>query len=137
MNKCPICGNGQAINDIGIIIRKKITCCNCKKDLILIENPSSFLVDLLVDLFFVVLLLAIYVALRKTGYDRWVGIPLLLIGSFALFFVKERVPTEFTVSTAESLEPIRRAEKANLLLLAGIVALVALLLFICFRNLNL
>ena len=81
------------------------------------------------DLLFVVLLLAIYAPLREAGHGRWIGIPLLLISSFALFFVKERIPTDFTVSTAESLEPIRRAKKINLLLLTGIVVLVASVLY--------
>jgi uncharacterized protein (DUF983 family) len=126
MNKCPICGKSQKIDDLGVITRKKITCSSCENDLLIIEAPSSFFVDTL----FIVAFLAIYAPLIRAGYSWWVGIPIVLFGSLIFAIVKVRIRSDFIIGTADNSKAIGKAERMNLLLLAGIVGLIASVLYL-------
>ncbi len=125
MNKCPICGDQQEIDGFGIITRKKMTCHNCENDFIIIETPFSFFIDAL----FIIASLGIYAPLRRAGYDLWIQVPVTLFSVFVAIVVRGRIPSNFTIATTESLEPIRREERINLLLLAGFLGLFVSMLY--------
>ncbi len=125
MNKCPICGDKQKIDGFGIITRKKITCRNCENDFIIIETPFSFFIDAL----FIIASLGIYAPLRRAGYGLWIQVPVTLFSVFAAIVVRGRIPTDFTIATPQSLRPIRRGERINLLLLAGFLGFFVSVLY--------
>ena len=126
MNKCPICGNNQKIDDFGIISRKKISCSNCKNDLLIIETPFSFFVYVLSIIAF----LAIYAPLRQAGYSQWIAVPIGLLASLTFGIVKVRIRSDFIIRAADNSKAIRKAERMNWLLLAGIVGLIASVLYL-------
>jgi len=125
MNKCPVCGDNQNIGGFGIITRKRISCRNCKTDLIIIETPFSFFIDAL----FIIASLGIYAPLRKAGYGQWIQVPLTLFSGFVAAIVRARIPSNFTIATSEGLGDIRREERINLLLLAGFLGLFVSVLY--------
>ena len=109
VNNCPVCGNHQEIDDIGIITRKRIVCRSCKNELVIIEKPSSFFLDIL----FVFVLLAIYAPLRQAGYGQWIFLPISLFIILAFVLVKFRIPSGFITMTADNWKVVGRAEKMN------------------------
>ena len=119
MNNCPVCGDNQNVGGFGIITRKRISCRNCKTDLIIIETPFSFCIDSL----FIIASLGIYAPLRRAGYGPWIQVPLTLLSAFVVVIVRGRIPSNFIVATSEGLGDIRREERIKLLVLAGFFGL--------------
>jgi len=125
MNKCPVCDDNQNIGGFGIITRKRISCRNCKSDLIIIETPLSFFIDSL----FIIASLGIYALLRRAGYGLWIWLPLTGFTAFVAVVVRVKIPSNFNIATAETLGTIRREERINLLLLAGFFGLFVSVLY--------
>jgi DNA-directed RNA polymerase subunit RPC12/RpoP len=126
MNKCSNCGNDLRITDLGVITRKIMLCPNCNTNLVVIEKPLSFFLDLLA----VIVFIAIYRAIGGASYGRywrWI-IPFVLIVFLASIFVKIRTARVFIITTPNNLKAARRAERINLLILGSLVVVAAVFL---------
>ena len=111
---------------MGIITRKRIVCRNCKNELIIVEKPFSFFLDIL----FVFVLLAIYAPLRQAGYGQWIFLPLSFFALIAFVLVKFRFPNGFIIMTTNNWKVVGRAERINVSLLFLIVVLFISVLYL-------